>query len=107
MNIEQKTRLESFIRQTEGAPPPVFVGRKELLDDLVHATDQVWQGTGISENGIAKSTRIIHGAPGPGKSSILLKLLNRSLAQTHTNFAARMVLVNSSLLEEDISIVLD
>ena len=64
MNIEQKTRLDSFLRQTEGAPPPVFVGRTEVLEDLVLAADQVWQSTGTGERGASKCTRIIHGAPG-------------------------------------------
>ncbi|MCY4228776.1 MAG: ATP-binding protein [Gammaproteobacteria bacterium] len=85
----------------------VFVGRAEVLEDLVLAADQAWQSTGTGKHGAAKSTRIIHGAPGAGKSSILSKILEMSLARTHDNSAARVVLVNSSLLEEDISIVLN
>ncbi|MYB33590.1 MAG: ATP-binding protein [Gammaproteobacteria bacterium] len=107
MNTEQKTRLDSFLRQTEGSPPPVFVGRTGVLEDLVLATDQVWQGTGTGEHGAAKSTRIIHGAPGAGKSSILSEILSMSLAPACGNSGSRVVLANSSLLEENISIVLD
>lgn len=107
MNIEQKTRLESFLRQTEGAPPPVFVGRTEVLEDLALSAGQVWQSTGTGGHGAAKSTRILHGAPGAGKSSILSEILNISLARADDHSAARVVLVSSSLLEEDLSIVLE
>ncbi len=71
MNSEQKRKLESFLDLTEGAPPPVFVGRAEVLDDIAKAARQVWKGSGANKHGAGKSTRIIQGAPGAGKSSIV------------------------------------
>ncbi len=71
MNPDQKKELESFLDLTEGAPPRVFVGREEVLDDLAKAARQVWKSTGSNGYGMGKATRIIQGAPGAGKSSIL------------------------------------
>ncbi len=71
MNQDQKRKLESFLKRTEGEPPLVFVGRSEVLDDLALAAEQVWEGSGTDQHGAGKSTRIIQGAPGAGKSSIL------------------------------------
>ena len=71
MNDDQKRELESFLVQTEGAPPPVFVGREEVLGDIALAAEQVWKGTGSGLHGMEKATRIVQGAPGAGKSSIL------------------------------------
>ncbi len=71
MNPEQKRKLESFLKLTEGAPPPVFVGRAEVLDDIALAAKQVWKGTGSNRHGAEKTTRIVQGAPGAGKSSIV------------------------------------
>jgi len=71
MNDEQKGELESFLRQTEGTPPPVFVGRNGVLEDIALAAEQVWRGTGAGRHGMEKATRIVQGAPGAGKSSVL------------------------------------
>ncbi len=71
MNPDQKKELESFLDLTEGAPPRVFVGRSEVLDDLALAAEQVWDFTDTNGYGMEKATRIIQGAPGAGKSSIL------------------------------------
>ncbi len=71
MNQDQKRKLESFLKRTEGEPPLVFVGRAEVLDDIAKAARQVWKGSGANKHGAGKSTRIIQGAPGAGKSSIV------------------------------------
>ena len=71
MNDGQKGELESFLVQTEGAPPPVFVGREGVIGDIALAAGQAWKGTGSGRRGMAKATRIVQGAPGAGKSSIL------------------------------------
>ncbi len=71
MHEDQKRELESFLELTEGDPPPVFVGRSEVLDDIALAAKRVWKGTGSEQYGGAKTTRIIQGAPGAGKSSIV------------------------------------
>lgn len=71
MNDDQKRALESFLMQTEGAPPPVFVGREGVIDDIALAAGQVWQGAGAGRRGMEKTTRLVQGAPGAGKSAIL------------------------------------
>ncbi|MCY4218006.1 MAG: hypothetical protein OXE56_01870, partial [Gammaproteobacteria bacterium] len=63
MNHDQRKKLESFLKLTEGAPPPVFVGRAEVLNDIALAAEQVWKGSGADQHGAAKTTRIIQGAP--------------------------------------------
>ncbi len=71
MNSDQKKELESFLKRTEGKSPLVFVGRSEVLDDLTLAAEQVWEFTDTDGYGMEKATRIIQGAPGAGKSSIV------------------------------------
>ncbi|MCY4228028.1 MAG: hypothetical protein OXF20_10140, partial [Gammaproteobacteria bacterium] len=71
MNDDQKRELETFLRQTEGSPPPVFIGREGVLEDIALAAEQVWKDTGSGMRGMEKATRIVQGAPGAGKSSIL------------------------------------
>jgi len=71
INDDQAKKLASFLKQTEGDPPPVFVGRTDVIDDIALAADQVWKDNCAVAHGSAKTTRIIQGAPGAGKSSTL------------------------------------
>jgi len=103
MNDRQRAELEAFIGQTEGEPPPVFVGREEVLDDMRIAASQVWKGEGAEVHGASKATRVVQGAPGAGKSSALAEMLRRSLR----NETARVVVVGSDAVKESISSVLD
>ncbi len=66
--------LREFLKRGEGASPPVFVGRKNIIDDIIMAS-----GKPADE---AKMTRIVQGAPGAGKSS-LLKELRRQAGNAH------------------------
>jgi len=68
INDDQAKKLASFLKQTEGDPPPVFVGRTDVIDDIALAADQVWKDNCAVAHGSAKTTRIIQGAPGAGKS---------------------------------------
>ncbi len=86
MHEDQKRELESFLGLTEGDPPPVFVGRAEVLDDIALAAEQVWEGTGSGQQGAEKTTRIVQGAPGAGKSSIV-----NEMAQNPTRLYAESV----------------
>ncbi len=92
MNSEQKRKLESFLDLTEGAPPPVFVGRNEVLDDIAKAARQVWKGTGTGQHGAGKTTRMIQGAPGAGKSSILEEM-KKNPERLHTESVGKPPLV--------------
>ncbi len=55
MDDQQKRELESFLRQTEGTPPPVFVGRTRVFEDIALAAGQVWEGTGAGSHGMEKA----------------------------------------------------
>ncbi len=80
--------LQEFIDAGEKSPPPVFVGRRHLLEEVERTGRLVWRGMGAKAHGIPGKTQIIQGAPGAGKSSILAELQARSLAalnQTRTN----------------------
>ncbi len=71
------TALEKYIRRGEKEDPPVFVGRDHILDDILTISTESWKpgADSFSENhGIQGNTRIVHGAPGAGKSSILRKI---------------------------------
>ncbi len=57
MDVE---RIREYLRQGEGAPPPVFVGRDAILADILKASRE--------SAGQPKMTRIVQGAPGAGKS---------------------------------------
>ncbi len=62
-----------------------------------------WKGPGAGTHGVPGLTRIIQGAPGASKSSILAELAARSLRAAETNSPAPRVLVLSSeMLEESI-----
>ncbi len=92
MNPDQKKELESFLDLTEGAPPRVFVGRAEVLDDIAKAARQVWKGSGDNKHGAEKTTRIIQGAPGAGKSSILEEM-KKNPERLHTESVGKAPLV--------------
>ena len=58
-----RDRIIEYLRQGEGAPPPVFVGHDTILTDVLT--------TAKDSAGKPKMTRIVQGAPGAGKSSLL------------------------------------
>ncbi len=94
----ERDRLQAFIRTSEGDPPPVFAGRKEILRDISETADVAWKGEGASAHGAAKATRIIQGAPGAGKSAILAKLVSRFLGSDAETSAPRVVVLSSEML---------
>ncbi len=107
MNQDQKRKLESFLKRTEGEPPLVFVGRSEVLDDLALAAEQVWEGSGTDQHGAGKATRIIQGAPGAGKSSILeeIKKNPERLYTESVGKAPLVVVLESGVIEEPVDIL--
>ncbi len=107
MNPDQKRKLESFLKRTEGEPPLVFVGRAEVLDDIALATEQVWEGSGADQHGAGKSTSIIQGAPGAGKSSILeeIKKNPERLKTESVGKAPLVVALESANIRKPISIL--
>ncbi len=103
-----REKLQAFVEQTEGVSPPVFVGRDDVISDAALAARQVWNGPGAETHGTSKSTRLVEGAPGVGKSSILAELKRRSITEAATGpDAPRTLVVNSSELKESFTHVLD
>ncbi len=105
----RRDRLQEFLERTEGEPPPVFVGREDVPSDIRLAARQVWKGAGAwrMAHGAAKTTRVIQGAPGAGKSSILAELKSRSLDDGDDASFPRVLVLNSDMLEEDLPHILD
>lgn len=85
--------LELFIRRGEKRPPPVFAGRQDVLDDIVSTAELAWKDR---EEGFPGNTRIIQGAPGAGKSSILAELQKRLNAGRPQPGKPRILVLDSS-----------
>ena len=63
--------LARYIRTQDRSAPPYFAGRRRLLSDIEDACMDVWH---CHKNRLAQiegMTRVIYGAPGAGKSSVL------------------------------------
>ena len=86
--------LRDFAAAGEGSPPPVFVGRTEAIADIQAAARRAWK-PGASNQGEPGATRVLHGAPGAGKSSILAELAARC-GTSRDPGAPRILLLGSS-----------
>ena len=69
--------LQEFVASGDKSPPPVFVGRKEILQDIEATSRRSWKGSEALVHGNPGETRVVQGAPGAGKSSIIVELTNR------------------------------
>ena len=106
MNEGQERELRSCLRQTEGTPPPVFVGRDGVLDDIALAAGQVWEGAGGGMRGMEKATRIVQGAPGAGKSSVLNEIAQNPERLRREGVPVPLVLMlKSGDIEEPVDIL--
>ncbi len=59
-------KVREYLDQDEGDPPPIFVGHQTILRDVFDIA--------IRKAGRPKVTRILQGAPGAGKSSLLAEM---------------------------------
>ncbi|MCY3996438.1 MAG: hypothetical protein OXF07_09875, partial [Rhodobacter sp.] len=91
--------LEAFIDGGEGAAPPVLAGRHDVIKDIEDTARRAWKPDGA--HGVAKATRIIQGAPGAGKSSILAELQCRSLKSKDGSGAPRVVDLSPEMVLDD------
>ncbi|MYB35677.1 MAG: ATP-binding protein [Gammaproteobacteria bacterium] len=103
MSEFRASALRLFIDEGEKEAPPVFAGRNHVLDDILTVSKRSWKpGTWFREDnhGIAGNTRIVHGAPGAGKSSILRRLedweMTPSVASGLPGVRPRVLLLNSA-----------
>jgi len=100
--------LQEFVAREEGSPPPVFVGREDILHDIETAGSRVWKGAGAEAHGNPKATRIVQGAPGSGKSSIIAELIKRlkekmdPLVEVSTVPIPRVVRVSPEMVADDL-----
>ncbi len=88
----QYERVRDFLRLDEGDPPPVFVGRDDILSDILD--------TAKDKAGRPKVTRIVQGAPGAGKTSILHEMQTRWTGEDGT---PRVVTLSSTDLFDNMS----
>ena len=81
--------LENFINDKSGEYPPVFVGRDDVIKDILTTSRRAFERGSAP----AKNTIIIQGAPGAGKTSVLTELSQRS---THTDNQPRPIIATSA-----------
>ncbi len=94
---KQRSSLRRFIDGPPSPPPPVFVGRNDVILGVEGATASlITDGGGTGGYGKSKLTRILQGAPGAGKSSILRELERRSVEHGKTVSRLHNVLVLNS-----------
>ncbi|MCY4303733.1 MAG: hypothetical protein OXC62_02945 [Aestuariivita sp.] len=111
--IIDRAGLTAFCHQSEGELPPVFKGRGAILTTLRKrgaATRTVQQQPGHTQphvrfRGIPKTTQIVQGAPGAGKSSVLAKLQEECIMLDNES-APRVVITSSQDIMENLPQVL-
>ncbi len=89
--------LQDFIDDGEKMPPPVFVGRTEILEHILTKIRRA----GEKMKGVPGNTTVIQGAPGAGKSSILSEVERRA----PVDVKARVVKISNSDLERNLPLV--
>ncbi|MCY4153411.1 MAG: hypothetical protein OXE94_14415 [Aestuariivita sp.] len=89
--------LHDFVHMREKSLPPVFVGRRDIINECL----TIAQKTGQHKNGIPGNTTVIQGAPGAGKTSVLGIIQQRA-----STVGARVVRVGNNAVEHDLPDVL-
>ena len=88
-----RSGLHDFIKKSDKRLPPAFVGREDVLADIVGTADRAWEER---DSGSRGETRIVQGAPGAGKTSVLLKLEEDLNSKVPLAEAPRVLLLNST-----------
>ncbi|MCY4301975.1 MAG: hypothetical protein OXC68_09630 [Aestuariivita sp.] len=94
--------LEAYLQQSEGEKPPVFKGRQDILATLRDCGEKTRKfiqepshtNPQLLLRGIPKTTQIVQGAPGAGKSSLLAKL-QEDCDDAGNEKAPRVIIVSS------------
>ena len=87
--------LIDFIVGGEKNSPPVFVGRQDVLDDIIEVARWSWSRRDHRQ-GSPGVTRIVRGAPGAGKNSILGELEKRLNSSEPKPGAPRILVLDSA-----------
>ena len=104
----RREALEDFVNATDGAPPPVYIGREDILSRIETKATNTWKGLGASAHGVGKASTIVQGAPGAGKSVFLDRLKIRSTdTRVHIPNQSRVVVVSSDVFPQGLPDVLD
>jgi len=100
--------LSDFLDGGEGAPPPVFVGRENILKRAESCAAQAWKGPGAESHGHPKMSQIIQGAPGAGKSATMHELMRRArMERKGAGGQSRVVILSSEMLLTDLAGVIE
>lgn len=73
--------LQDFADAGDREAPPHFAGRRGVQDDIKNAATRCWNRWQNGQNKTPGATRVVSGAPGAGKSSLLMHL-EREWAKT-------------------------
>ena len=95
---ERQAALQEYIRREARDEPPVFVGRENAVRDIETAAEtalEVWR----AKDRFPGLTRVVQGAPGAGKSSLLAHLRRKWNAAREAGDEAAPLAVNISLLD--------
>ncbi len=87
----QMDDLLEFIDSSPSPPPPVFVGRRDVIGNIEKRLPYL-----LKTSGRPKETGLIYGAPGAGKSSILAELERRGAGNGKYN----VLVINSERLND-------
>jgi len=100
-----RTGLAEFVDQTDKVEPPVFVGRAAIFADILKAADRSWDGSGAGRHGRAGATRILQGAPGAGKSTILAELACRAATGGADGVTTQVLTLSSGRIRSPLDIL--
>ena len=113
MTFDADEKLLDFVEDDDGSPPRVFVGREDTLEDIERTGARAWRPVNRTagdlrpvKRGAPKNTRIVQGAPGAGKSSILAQLVRRSAERDGAPGQSRVLVVGSRQLLDNLPDVL-
>ena len=93
MAVFDREGLRYFIIEGEKVSPPVFVGRTGVLEDITAISRRSWTKEGHKVPG---NTRIVQGAPGAGKTSILEEVESRLKSEGSGPGVPRILILNSA-----------
>ncbi len=102
----RKEALEDFVNASDGDTPPVYIGREDIFFRIETQANNTWKGPGSPRHGVGKTSTVVQGAPGAGKSVFLDELKARS-TRAHLPNQSRVVIISSKDLLEGIPDVLE
>ncbi len=95
----RREALQDFVNTTDGAKPPVYIGRDDILTQVENYASSTWKGSGAPVHGVGKATTAVQGAPGAGKSALIDELRERSASiRAHLPTQSRVITFSSQQL---------